>query len=130
MVPFALMLQLSQVQKFLLLSQKSCRWSDPFTLILEIMTSEVPKIVIYLLCLWKLLKGKVWPPEKKPAAAKEKQKLTWAHRLTINLLSSFVCNVLLGIKRTSLPYFIHPPPSISNNFFFFNLTLNLTVTKI
>lgn len=55
------------------------------------------------------LERKSLATRKKTAAAKEKQKLTWAHRLTIYLLPSFVCNVLLGIKR-SLPYFIHPPP--------------------
>lgn len=56
------------------------------------------------------LERKSLATRKKTAAAKEKQRLTWAQRLIIYFLSSFVCNVLLGIKRTSLPYFIHPPP--------------------
>lgn len=55
--------------------------------------------------------------KKKKASAKEKLRLTWVYKLIIYLLSSFVCNVLLGIKRTSLPYLIHPPQSISNSFF-------------
>lgn len=116
-VPLSLTLQLSQVQKFLLRSQKSCRWPDPFTLILEIITSKVRKIGMYLLCLWKLLKGKVYPPEKKKKSSHRRKTKAHLGSQINNLPYVLFCLQYIAWNKeniTALPYSYSPSQLVTS----------------